>query len=248
MREPSRRRFLARSGIALGGLVVGGALGALIGRETGDEGDNTAPPAADGEQQQIPANFNRALMHFSQDQFRIVDAAMERIYPADDSGPGASLLGAAFFIDHQLAGEYGFNGRDYMSPPFYAGEKQQGYQGRLKRREIYDIGIQELENYSLAAFDAGFAELTGEQQDEVLQAFESDSVGLTTISASAFFTMLRANTLEGIYSDPLYGGNANMDGWRMRDYPGNQMSYTTVIDQPFEVIEPSSLQQHMTGH
>lgn len=240
-----RRKFLVNTGYALGGLMVSGTLAALVGCNKEAE-----PAPAEGEKPKQPTaqNYNQALMYFTQDQFRIVESATERIFPEDENGPGAKTLGVAFFIDHQLAGEWGFNGRDYMSPPFFKGEKVQGYQGRLKRREIFDIGLRELENYSLSKHEKKFADLSGEEQDEILKAFETNEVNLSTISESNFFNMLRSSTLEGVYSDPLYGGNRNMDGWRMRGYPGNQMSYLSTIEKGFTKIEPSSLQDHMATH
>ncbi|MFC3799419.1 gluconate 2-dehydrogenase subunit 3 family protein [Cohnella sp. GCM10012308] len=242
--QPSRRKFLVQAGYAVGGVIVGGALGSLIRPSKKTE---TAPQTGEGTATEVKS-YNRAPMFFTQEQLGIVSAATERIFPADDAGPGALALGVPFFIDHQLAGEWGFNSREYMSPPFYAGEKVQGYQGRLKRREMFEIGLRELENYSQTKFTKGFSELAAEQQDEVLKAFESDEVKLTTISASGFFKMLRSSTIEGAYSDPLYGGNADMNGWKMRSYPGNQMSYTDVIDKDFAVIAPSSLQDHLSAH
>ncbi|WP_240941139.1 gluconate 2-dehydrogenase subunit 3 family protein [Paenibacillus sp. HB172176] len=245
----SRRKFLVKSGYAIGGIMVSGALASLIGCAKKDNANNTNNESgADDTKNAVPANYNRALMFFTQQQYLVVESATERIFPEDDNGPGAKTLGAAFFIDHQLAGDWGFNGRDYMTPPFYTGEKEQGYQGRLKRREIFEIGIRELDNYSNTQYGKGFAAIKPEQQDEALKAFESDTVKLTTISASSFFKMLRSSTLEGVYSDPLYGGNANMDGWRMRSYPGNQMSYTDVIEKEFTEIAPSSLQDHLAAH
>ncbi|WP_206098876.1 gluconate 2-dehydrogenase subunit 3 family protein [Paenibacillus paeoniae] len=249
MNSNSRRKFLVNSGYVIGTLAVGGALSTIFGC-TDNNGGNPQEPTATpggGKETEIP-NYNRALMYFTPAQFRIVDSATERIFPEDDNGPGARKLGVAFFIDHQLAGDWGFNGRDYMSPPFYAGEKVQGYQGRLKRKEIFDIGIQELENYSLTKYTKGFAELEGAQQDEVLKVFENEEANLPTISESFFFRMLRATTLEGAYSDPLYGGNMNMEGWRMRNYPGSQMSYLNIIDKDFTKVEPSSLQAHLVSH
>ncbi|USG65506.1 gluconate 2-dehydrogenase subunit 3 family protein [Brevibacillus ruminantium] len=234
----SRRKFLKNSGLVLGGLVVGGVAGSLL--------KTKAPPAP----QAAPAapDFNQALMYFTPEQFRVVEAATERIFPEDEHGPGAKTLGAAYFIDHQLAGDWGFNSREYMQGPFYPGEATQGYQGRLKRREIFDIGIQEMNNYSTAKHQKRFYELEPNQQDGVLKAFESDEVKLTTISASGFFKMLRASTLEGVYADPLYGGNKNMDGWRMKNYPGNQMAYTQVIEQDkFVKMDPVSLRDHQHG-
>lgn len=246
--DNSRRKFLVNSGYVLGTLAVGGALSTIFG--CADNGEKAPEPTAapdEGKGAAAP-NYNHALMYFTPAQFRIVDSATERIFPEDENGPGAKKLGVAFFIDHQLAGDWGFNGRDYMSPPFYRGEKVQGYQGRLKRKEIFDIGVQELENYSLTKYSKGFADLEGEQQDEVLKVFENEEANLPTISESFFFRMLRTCTLEGAYSDPLYGGNMNMEGWRMRNYPGSQMSYLNIIDKEFTKIEPSSLQAHLASH
>ncbi|REE92735.1 gluconate 2-dehydrogenase gamma chain [Paenibacillus taihuensis] len=251
----SRRKFLKTTGYTLGTLVVGGALASLIGcgnktnNNESSNNTNTGKPATNaGGTTEEARNYNRALMFFTQEQFRIVESAAERIFPEDENGPGAKTLGVAFFIDHQLAGDYGFNARDYMSPPFYSGEKEQGYQGRLKRREIYEIGLREMDNYSNSKYQKSFPSLAPEEMDAVLKDFESDTAKLTTISASGFFKTLRSNTLEGAYSDPLYGGNINMGGWRMRSYPGNQMGYAASIDKGFTKLEPSSLQDHLAAH
>ncbi|ERI06790.1 Tat pathway signal sequence domain protein [Aneurinibacillus aneurinilyticus ATCC 12856] len=237
----SRRNFLKKSGYVLGGVLAGGVIGSLL--NVGGK----KPPLANPEQPtSAPSDYNQALMYFKQDQFRIVEAATERIFPADDSGPGAKALGVAFFIDHQLAGDWGFNARDYMQPPFYKGEAVQGYQGRLKRREIFDIALQEMQNYSQSKYKKGFVDLTPEQQDAVLTAFEKDEVKLTTISPSGFFRILRSATIEGAYADPLYGGNKNMDGWKLKNYPGNQMAYMQIIDKDeFAKMPPKSLKDHL---
>jgi gluconate 2-dehydrogenase gamma chain len=251
VRQPSRRKFLVNAGYAIGGAIVGGALGSLIRRNPNTTAPSPSPgasPGAGGNTPAEPRNYNRALMFFNQEQFGIAEAATERIFPEDEHGPGAKALGVAFFLDHQLAGEWGFNGREYMSPPFYHGESVQGYQGRLKRREMFAIGLRELDNHSQAKFSKGFVELNGDQQDQVLEDFEKDQVQLTTVSPSGFFKILRTSTLEGSYSDPLYGGNADMNGWKMRNYPGNQMSYASIIDKDFTPMPPNSLQDHMAGH
>lgn len=236
----SRRKFLKNTGYVVGGVAVGGVVGSLLpfGNKTTEQNKkNTKTEKAE--------NFNQALMYLSPEQFNIVEAATERIFPEDESGPGAKALGVAFFIDHQLAGNWGFNSRDYMQPPFYKGEKVQGYQGRLKRREIFDIGLQEIQNYSMQKYKKRFSDLSGEQQDSILKDFEEDKVQLTTISPSGFFNILRSCTLEGAYSDPLYGGNLNMNGWKMKNYPGNQMAYSQIIEKGYQKIEPQSLRDHL---
>ncbi|KHF33919.1 hypothetical protein CM49_03879 [Paenibacillus sp. P1XP2] len=69
---------------------------------------------------------------------------------------------------------------------------------------------------------------------------------LTTISASGFFKTLFSATMEGVYADPLYGGNNNMNGWKLKNYPGNQMSYAKIIEQDqFAKMPPVSLKEHL---
>ncbi|BBI34171.1 gluconate 2-dehydrogenase subunit 3 family protein [Cohnella abietis] len=244
--DESRRRFLKYSGTAIGGVVVGGVIGGIIGsskKKTLTEEQPTKPetPIAKPEK-----DYNQALMFFSQDHFLITEAATERIFPKDDLGPGAKQLGVAFFIDHQMASAYGINGRDYMMPPFYKAETSQGYQLSFKRRELLTLGLEALDEYSADKNKKAFVDLTPEEQDLVLTAFESDEVKLKGVPASTFFVMLQNLTLEGVYSDPLYGGNRNMDGWRMRNYPGNQMSFLDVIEKDeFIKMEPLSLHDHL---
>lgn len=118
-----------------------------------------------------------------------------------------------------------------------------GYQSRLKYHEIYDLGIEAIENYSQANFNERFIALEGEQQDEVLVALENDEVDMPGIKSSFFFNILRQSTLEGAYADPLYGGNKDMQGWKMKEYPGVQLLYTPeqVESEEFFEIKPESL-------
>ncbi|MTW88227.1 twin-arginine translocation signal domain-containing protein [Virgibacillus dakarensis] len=237
--DVSRRKFLKNSGIAVGGLAVGGVIGSMIPWDVGDKEEQKATKNVKNK------SYNQALMYLSQAEFKTTEAATERIFPKDEHGPGAGDLGVAYYIDHQLAGSYGFNARDYMEPPFFHGEKVQGYQGRLKRREIFRVGLREMQNYSHQKHKKGFTEITEDQQDNILKDFQEDKVKLSTISPSGFFNLLRSMTLEGLYSDPLYGGNIDMEGWRMRNYPGDQMGYTDIIEGDFKKMEPSSLRDHM---
>jgi hypothetical protein len=38
--------------------------------------------------------------------------------------------------------------------------------------------------------------------------------------AATFFALVRGHTLQGTFSDPYYGGNANFVGWDLIGYPG----------------------------
>jgi len=245
VQDSSRRKFLRNSGYVAGGVVGGSILGSLIG--TGSFGNhNKESEPATAQKQPEPVNFSRARMFFTkQKDFDVLSAATERIFPEDENGPGAILLGVPYFIDHQLASGYGNNEKEYMQGPFYPGTAYQGYQSRLKRNEIFLQGVQVIERESQKAFKASFTELEGEQQDEILTKFQNNEVKMKGVTSSAFFELLRSATLAGAYADPLYGGNDNMEGWKMKEYPGNIMSYINEIEsEKFIEMEPQSLSDH----
>lgn len=243
----SRRQFLKYSGTAIGGAIVGGVIGGAI---AANRKNNTAK-TPEGQTAETPTkNYSQALMYFTQDQFDTTEAASERIFPKDDLGPGAKELGVAYFIDHQLASQWGNNGKEYMIGPFIKGEPTQGNYPSIKRHDLFTHGLKALQDTSQSKYQKAFQELTPEQQDELLGLFEKgEQVTVTGGTAQQFFNLLKNFTIEGVYSDPLYGGNKDMQGWKMRNYPGNQMSYTEIMakDQ-FVKIEPASLHDHMTAH
>ena len=168
------------------------------------------------------------LRFFTELEAVVVAAACERILPADSNGPGASDAGVVVYIDRQLAGPYGRDHYRYAKPPFDPNPlPQHGYQGRENPRQVYRTGIRSL---------GRFAELTAEEQDRKLVAIEQ----------TRFFRLLRIHTIEGMFADPMHGGNASLAGWKLIGYPGPRMDYRNEIDRHFGVAwrpEPASLQQ-----
>ncbi|MCM3744466.1 gluconate 2-dehydrogenase subunit 3 family protein [Sporosarcina luteola] len=237
----SRRDFLKTTGIATGALVGGGLIGGLVGYNVNKDGVQTKGGT------QNAANHDttsvKGLMFFTnRADFNVLSQAVERIFPEDDLGPGAIGLGVPYFIDNQLAGNYGSNAREYMQGPFFAGEATQGYQSRLTRAEIFRQGIAIMEEEAQKRYQKGFTELDGGQMDEILTSFQKNEVEMKGVSSEFFFKLLRQATLEGAYADPIYNGNANMDGWRMKGFPGHQMAYINVIEEEkFQKIEPKSI-------
>ncbi|HLQ72313.1 MAG TPA: gluconate 2-dehydrogenase subunit 3 family protein [Bacillota bacterium] len=239
--DTSRRNFLKNTGYVAGGVVGGGIIGSLLGVNfTGTEDETSTSDKK-------PPEFQNALMYFNnQQEFRTLADATERIYPEDDNGPGAIELGVPFFIDHQLAGSYGHNIREYMQGPFHKGTPYQGYQTRLKRHEIFMKGIRELEKQSNDLYDASFTDLDNDKKDEILSKFENDDIDMKGVKPSEFFNLLLSATLAGVYADPLYGGNANMEGWKMKEFPGDQMQYIDDIEkEKFIKMEPRALNSHI---
>jgi gluconate 2-dehydrogenase gamma chain len=150
------------------------------------------------------------LRFFTVVEARVVSAASERIFPSDESGPGATEAGVVVYIDRQLAGPYGRDKYRYTKEPWVDSVPEHGNQSKATPREIYREGLRLLED---------FPSLPGAGQDAKLRAIEK----------TAFFQLLRRHTLEGMLSDPLHGGNAGMIGWQLIGYPGPRMSYREEI-------------------
>jgi gluconate 2-dehydrogenase gamma chain len=238
--DPSRRSFLKNASLAVGGAVIGGGLiGGLLNTKSGkkEQADHHATMKEENPQ---------ALMFFTPEQYKICAAAAERIFPADANGPGGLELGCAIFIDHQLAGAYGSMSKEYMMGPFQKGTKTQGYQSRLVRSQVFALGLTALQVEAKKRHNAEFAKLGPEEQDTILKDFEEDKVAINGTSSKTFFKMLIATSIEGVYADPMYGGNKNMAGWKMKNFPGAQNSYYEVIEKDGLIKrEPVSLKQHM---
>jgi gluconate 2-dehydrogenase alpha chain len=138
-----------------------------------------------------------ALLALNRQQAAMVAAIAERLFPADASGPGATEIGVLTYIDRALAG---------------------AYQGEL---DTYRLGLAALEDATRSKFGAGFTECTPEQQDEMLAAMQSGALpDMHVPSPGDFFGILLTHTHEGLFSDPLYGGNRNKLGWRVLGHPG----------------------------
>lgn len=173
-----------------------------------------------------------------------MDALVARLIPTDDLGPGAREAGVVDFIDNQLAGSFGRGERWYMKGPFAVGLKTQGYQAEHPPAGLYRAAIAALDDHCRERFDGrAFAELDEEDQDALLGQLEDEELEFEGVSATAFFEMLQANTVEGFFCDPIYGGNRDMVGWRLVGFPGARYDYRDYLDHDGEPIsiEPVGL-------
>jgi len=161
-----------------------------------------------------------AYGYLTQPEVRFLDAAVERLIPTDELGPGARDAGVTCYIDRQLSSSWGTHGRMYRSGPWPEGTPEQGFQSRLIPQEIYRIGIREINAYCRTTYENFFENLPGPRQDEVLKALEQDKVELPSLSSKLFFDLLWRNTEEGYFADPLYGGNRGKVGWKLVGFPG----------------------------
>jgi gluconate 2-dehydrogenase gamma chain len=191
-----RRNFLAISAAALGGVVVYSFR------------QSAFRVAAQDRLLHIPLRF------FDSAQALIVGAAVSRILPSDELGPGAKETGVVMYIDRYLAGPYGSDRHRYTQGPFETGPVELGYQGKATPREIYAEGLKGL---------TGLDRLETAQQDQALQKIES----------SLFFSLLQQHTIEGMFCDPVHGGNTDMVGWKLVGFPGPRMNNYDDVDKHF---------------
>lgn len=141
----------------------------------------------------------KAVKSLSAEEADILAAIAERIFPTTET-PGAVEIGAVNYIDIALAGDY------------------------APLRPLYSQGLRAVNRHSRAKFDKKYSELSAAQQDAVLSDFEAGAVeGFK--SAAEFFETVRYHVLEGVFCEPQYGGNKEMIGWRLVNFPGQQFGY-----------------------
>lgn len=168
---------------------------------------------------------------FSPEEFRFLQAACECIYPSDSYGPGATALGAPVFIDRQMDTPYGRGELWYMAGPFQDGPANLGYQLPFAPRDLYRKGIAGANHYARAQRGKDFADLSQKDQIEILTAFEGGAIHFPDMNARLFFEQLRRNTLEGVFSDPVHGGNRHMQGWLLLSFPGARADFMDWVNQ-----------------
>jgi gluconate 2-dehydrogenase gamma chain len=253
----SRRRLVAGSGVALAttGIASIGAATTLALQATPEaEPVAQTPPES-------PQEVNRPAAFFNIHEALTVDAIVSRILPGTADDPGAHEAGVVFYIDGQLAGtNLGYTLKTYTQGPFPVVSEQPvpveaastrdiydyvpvaadqiarfGYQSVLSPQEIYRRGLQFVDAYAQSQFQNNFVDLSAEQQDQILTDMQADkATGFNGPGGKAFFTQLRNDTIEGMFSDPMYGGNRDMVGWKLIGYPGAQRFYT-----PDDIKNPS---------
>lgn len=196
-----RRRLVKDASLLAGGLAVAGALGpaaasaSAVQRKTPViplrpiHATPVASPAPVDLESYAPVNLSDA-------ELTTLKAALDRIIPSDDLGPGANEAGVFVYIDRALGGS------------------------RAGALSLLQGGLAALDT---AAGSGGFAGLDAAKQDEILTTAEG---GTLTGDPGGFFATLVQLTREGMFSDPIYGGNVNFAGWDLMGYPGVKLVWT----------------------
>jgi gluconate 2-dehydrogenase gamma chain len=168
--KQDRRRFLK----TLGALSAASSARAAFARA---QSPPLAPPFASAASASAESS-PEAYVYLTRPEVEFLDAAIARLIPADELGPGAKEAGVAVFIDRQLAGDFGTMAHEYRLGPWAGGTPQQGYQSRLTPQQVYRAAIAETDRYCEGRYGKRFAELTPPEQENILRALDEGTVRL----------------------------------------------------------------------
>ena len=149
-----------------------------------------------------------------------LEAIVARLIPTDENGPGATEARAAHYIAQALAGPL------------------------ASLRTAYSSGLASINRYAQTSKGATFPKLSAREQDAVLSDMEKDIATGFAANSSAFFNLLQTHTIQGTFSDPYYGGNANFVGWDLIGYPGIR----TVVSADEQRMEVNLTPNHKSAY
>jgi gluconate 2-dehydrogenase gamma chain len=204
----TRRNFLRSGLIAISTVSLAGEAPALLGNPRTE----TAP------------HF------FNEPERRFLSAAVDFLIPPDEHWPGASEADVVNYIDLQMAGQWGKGELLYRHGPFRKGTPSQGYQLEYTPAELFRRSIAAI-NAHFSAQGTSFIQLPSAEKDAYLSSLEKGGIDLDGVPSNTFFDFLLKHTIEGFFSDPIYGGNKNKISWKMIGFPGAYSDYYDLIDK-----------------
>ena len=226
----ARRGFLRRT-ISI--IPVAAIAGAAHTQQQAPASSAPGSPPAPAVNTSSASSYSPSFFHPA--EWTFLSAAVARLIPADDIGPGAVEAGVPEFIDRQMEGPFGHDATRYSQGPFVESPPEFGYQGKMPPRDVYRAGMAAADSYCKGAFDGKlFSQLDAAQQDQVLKGLESGDIKLDGVSGTTFFGFLLQNTKEGYLSDPIHGGNKNAGSWKMIGFPGARADFIDWVGRPGE--------------
>jgi gluconate 2-dehydrogenase gamma chain len=216
----------------LKGAVVGGAAAA-----TTTTGIGLAAPAQ-AQQQAAAAAASPGYSFLSLEEAAFVEALVDHMVPADELSPKGTDIGINIYIDRALGGAWGRGDRLYMQGPWKLGVPSQGYQLPLTPAQLCRAGIEATDAYCRKTYGKTFAQLDEKQRQEVLVGLSTDKIKFDSgLPVRPFWTTVYQTVMEGMFSDPIYGGNRDKAGWKLIGFPGvievNRENVAKYLDKPF---------------
>jgi gluconate 2-dehydrogenase gamma chain len=197
-----RRSFLK-------GTVVGGAAAVTA----------ALPRAADAQTAAAPPPAGYSFLNPEEAAF--VEALVDHMIPADALGPKGTDIGINIFIDRALASGWGKGERLYMQGPWRIGTPAQGYQLPLTPAQLYRAGLAASNAYCVKTWGKTFDRISPAQREEFLLGLQASKIALENgPPVRDFFAILYQTVMQGMFSDPIYGGNRDKAGWKLIGFPG----------------------------
>jgi gluconate 2-dehydrogenase gamma chain len=197
--DESRRAFLVGAAV---GAVAGTGLVPDALAQTHEQHNTAADAPATTAQAHSHSGGHGAFLN--DDDAATVAAFSERLMPGAPGKPGATDAAVLNYIDLALAGAYS------------------------DQQDFYRRGLAALDAHCRTSYNKPFALLAAAQQDEVITALEGGkATGFVWPTAQAFFNTIRTHTMEGMFADPVYGGNKDFAGWTLVGFPGAQPLFST---------------------
>jgi gluconate 2-dehydrogenase gamma chain len=203
----------------LKGAVVGGAAAATTTTVLDLPQRAEAQPAAAATGGAAPAADGYAFLNLEEAAF--VEALVDHMVPADALTPKGTDIGINVYIDRALGGAWGRGDRLYMQGPWKQGTPNQGYQLPLTPAQLYRAGIAATNAHCRKAYGKSFERLDEAQREEVLLGLSGNKITFDNgPPVRVFWSTLYQTVMEGMFSDPIHGGNRNKAGWKLIGFPG----------------------------
>jgi gluconate 2-dehydrogenase gamma chain len=205
-----RRQFLGSVGVA-GAAAAASTLAPVAPASAQAPTSQASRPAA------APAGYT----YFQPQEVLFIEAMVDHMVPKDELTPSGTDIGIATYIDRALSGGWGKGDRLYLQGPWPRGTANQGYQLPLTPAALYRAAIGGSNAYCRKAYGQTFDRCSAEQKETFLRDLSSGKITLEGgLAGRAFFGMLYQNVMEGLFADPIYGGNRDKIGWKMIGFPG----------------------------
>jgi gluconate 2-dehydrogenase gamma chain len=220
-----RRRFLLGAGLAGTAVATGFTPGLPVSEaqaQTSAQAPAHPAPAANAE----PDTF----LVLTPTEQAFLSATVDTMIPADELSPSGTDCGIVTFIDRQLASAWGGGAKMYRSGPFVKGKPEQGYQSSLTPKEFFQAGIAAANEWSRKTYGKELDRLSVADRNAALTAMQEGKAEFKSFSSRALFGQLLSITMQGFFSDPIYGGNRDKVSWKMLGYPGLPATYADKVD------------------
>lgn len=240
MENEGRERRIFLKGVVAGGTVAVGSVVPQASQAQAQQTGATATATTTATTTTPTTDTPLGYTYLSPDEGSFIEAVVDHMIPADRFTPKGTDLGVHIYIDRALSSGWGKGARLYRQGPWTLGSANQGYQLPLTPAELYRNAIAACNAHCVKQYGKPFDKLVAEQREAFLIGLQSGKVTLENgPPARTFFAMLYQNVMEGMFADPIYGGNKDKAGWKLIGFGGvvavHQQNVVKYLGKKFPV-------------